>query len=135
MAKIRLLVDTDIIIDFLKGLRAAKDIFRSDRLEIYCSVLSKKELISKVGLKDSERRKILELLSKIKVLKIDSDISKKFSLLMRKYGEKPDAIVDYVIAATAWSKNLPLLTRNRKHFEHIREITLTPIYDYEEQRR
>jgi len=46
MAKISVLVDTDIIIDFLKGVRAAKDIFSSHRLDLYCSVLSKKELIS-----------------------------------------------------------------------------------------
>ena len=45
MAKISPLVDTDIIIDFLKGVRAAKDIFSSDRLDLYCSVLSRKELI------------------------------------------------------------------------------------------
>jgi predicted nucleic acid-binding protein len=36
-----------------------------------------------------------------------------------------------VIAATAWAKNLPLLTRNRKDFEHIKEITLSPVYDIE----
>ena len=130
MAKISLLVDTDIIIDFLNGVRAARDIFSSDRLDLYCSVLSKKELISKEGLKESERKRILRLLSTIKVLRIDSDISRKFSLLIRKYGEKPDSLADYVIAATAWSKNLPLLTRNRRHFEHIKEITLTPTYSY-----
>ena len=87
MAKISLLVDTDIIIDFLNGVRAARDIFSSDRLDLYCSVLSKKELISKEGLKESERKRILRLLSTIKVLRIDSDISRKFSLLIRKYGE------------------------------------------------
>ena len=129
MAKIKLLVDTDIIIDFLKGLRTAKALFRSDRLDIYCSVLNKKELISKIGLKDSERKKILALLDRIKVLRVDNDISNKYSLLIKKYGEKPGFIVDYLIAATAWAKKLPLLTRNRKHFEHIEEVTLSPIYD------
>ena len=33
-----------------------------------------------------------------------------------------------MIAATAWSKNLPLLTRNIKHFKQIDEIKLSPIY-------
>jgi predicted nucleic acid-binding protein len=41
------------------------------------------------------------------------------------------SMVDYVIAATAWAKNLPLMTRNRKHFKHIKEITLSPVYEYE----
>jgi predicted nucleic acid-binding protein len=31
---------------------------------------------------------------------------------------------DALIAATAWVKRLPLLTRNRKHYEFIAEITL-----------
>ncbi|MEW6417117.1 MAG: hypothetical protein AB1480_03230 [Nitrospirota bacterium] len=48
---------------------------------------------------------------------------------MKKYGEKQDMLIDYLIAATAWAKNLPLLTRNRKHFEHIEEIKLVPAYD------
>lgn len=39
-----------------------------------------------------------------------------------------ESIVDYVIAATAWSKKLPLLTRNKKNFEHIKEIILSPVY-------
>ena len=131
MAKVKLLVDTDIIIDYLKGIKPARDLFRSGTFDIYCSVLSKKELLSTVGLSDSERKKIIGLLSKIKVLKIDNDINKKYSFLIDKYGERQETIVDYIIAATAWAKNLPLLTRNRKHFEQIEEIKLSPVYETE----
>ncbi len=56
MAKIRLLLDTDIIIDSLKGVRAAKELFRTRGIDLYCSILTKKELLSKKGLKDSERK-------------------------------------------------------------------------------
>ena len=34
---------------------------------------------------------------------------------------------DIFIDALAWSKNLPLVTRNRKHFEQFKEITLVPL--------
>jgi hypothetical protein len=34
--------------------------------------------------------------------------------------------------ATAWAKNLPILTRNRKHFEYIKEIIFAPGYEMEE---
>ena len=131
MAKVKLLVDTDIIIDYLKGVKPARDLFRSGDLDIYCSVLSKKELLSVEGLGDSERKKIVGLLSKIKVLKIDNDINKKYSSLIVKYSERQESIVDYIIAATAWAKNLPLLTRNLKHFEHVEEIKLSPVYEIE----
>jgi predicted nucleic acid-binding protein len=129
MAKIRILIDTDIIIDSLKGIRAAKELFRTEGVDLYCSILTKKELLSKRGLKDSERKRIIKLLSVIKVLKIDDDINNKFLFLMKTYGENPDRLADYIIAATAWSKRLPLLTRNRKHFEHIKEIKLSPGYE------
>lgn len=132
MAKIKLLIDTDIIIDFLKGIKTSKDLFRSNKFDFYCSIQSKKELLSKIGLKDSERKRIATVLSKIKVLKIDNDISGKFSLLVEKYGDDPELIADYVIAATAWAKKLPVLTRNRKHFERIKEVALSPGYALEE---
>jgi len=131
MAKIKLLIDTDILIDSLKGIKVAKDLFRTKDIDIYSSILSKKELLSKSGLRESERQRIIDLSSRIKVLRIDDDINKKYLLLMKKYGEKSDLIVDYIIAATAWSKKLPLLTRNKKHFARIQEITLAPEYKIE----
>ena len=122
-------MDTDVFIDALKGVRSAKELFRIKDVEIYCSILSKKELLSKGGLKDSERKRVMSMLSDVRVLRIDEDISKKYLLLVKKYGERTDSIVDYIIAATAWSKKLPLLTRNKKHFKQIEEITLAPEYD------
>jgi len=47
MAKIKLLIDSDILIDSVKGIRAARDLFRTKEIELFCSVLSKKELLSK----------------------------------------------------------------------------------------
>ncbi len=128
MAAIKLLIDTDIIIDALKGIKPAKELFRSKDVVLYCSILTKKELLSKAGLADSERKRIITLLEEIKVLKIDDAVMKKFELLIAKYGERPGALADYVIAATAWAKKLPLLTRNKKHFELIKEIKLGPVY-------
>jgi predicted nucleic acid-binding protein len=133
MAKIKLIVDTDIIIDYLKGVRPARELFKSKDIVIYCSILSKKELLSKVGLSDSERKKIVNLISRLKVLKIDNDINQKYMLLINRYGERQSSIVDYLIAATAWAKNLPLLTRNIKHFKKIKEIKLSPVYEYDDE--
>ena len=132
MAKVKLLVDTDILIDYIKRVNPARELFNSDRFDIYCSVLSKKELLSKAGLRESERKVIVDLISNIKVLKIDDDINKKYSLLINKYGERQASLPDYVIAATAWAKKLPLLTRNRKHFNRIEEIKLAPVYEYQD---
>ena len=129
MAEVKILVDTDIIIDCLKGVKSARDLFRSDAVDIYCSILSRKELLSMPGLRDAERKRIAELLSRIRVLKIDSKIHSKYMQLLSLYGERHASMVDYIIAATAWAKNFPLMTRNRKHFKHIKEIELCPVYE------
>ncbi len=128
MARIKLLIDTDIFIDYLKGMSPAKAVFRSKDIDIYCSVLTKKELLKKPGLKDSERKKIVSIFRELKTILIDSDISIKYSDLLTKYHERGLQPPDAIIAATAWSKKLPLLTRNRMHFTYIEEIKLSPIY-------
>jgi predicted nucleic acid-binding protein len=129
VARIKLLIDTDIFIDYLKGMSAAKAVFRSRDIDIYCSILTKKELLSKPGLKDSEKKKIINILSHLKTISIDPDISLKYSDLLAKYHDNRLQPPDAIIAATAWSKKLPLLTRNRRHFRYIQEIKLSPIYD------
>ena len=129
MARIKLLIDTDIFIDYLKGMPPAKAIFRSRDIDIYCSVLTKKELLNKPGLKDSERKRIVSIFRELKTIPIDTDISLKYSDLLAKYHNNGLQPPDAIIAATAWSKKLPLLTRNRRHFSYIEEIKLSPIYD------
>jgi len=129
VARIKLLIDTDIFIDYLKGMSPAKAVFRSRDIDIYCSVLTKKELLNKPGLKDSERKKIVSIFRELKTILIDSDISIKYSDLLAKYHERALQPPDAIIAATAWSRKLPLLTRNRRHFSYINEIKLSPIYD------
>ncbi|MBN1363820.1 MAG: hypothetical protein JW976_03355 [Syntrophaceae bacterium] len=59
MAKIRLLVDTDILIDYLKKIKPAKALFDSRITDIYCSILSKKELLTKPGLSSKKDHKPL----------------------------------------------------------------------------
>jgi predicted nucleic acid-binding protein len=50
MAKIKLLIGTDIFIDALKEIKPAKELLRSKELILYCSILTRKELLSKKGL-------------------------------------------------------------------------------------
>ena len=50
------------------------------------------------------------------MLKIDNDILNKYLLLMKKYGDRPEAINDYVIAATAWSKKATAPYKKQKTF-------------------
>ena len=55
MARDGLLVDTDILIDYLKGIGPARALLDSEQFTIYYSSWTKKELLAKPGLRDRER--------------------------------------------------------------------------------
>lgn len=121
MATIKLLVDTDILIDFLnKG--ALSFILDGKDFEIYYSVVTKKELLSKRGLRDTERKAILLTLERFRVIPLNRSITETYTRLRQKHHslEKEDAL----IAATATRRKLPLLTRNWKHFRDIEGLRL-----------
>jgi predicted nucleic acid-binding protein len=124
-----LLVDTDVFIDYLKGSRPACTLLDSDRFAIYYSSWTKKELLAKLGLKDSERREIEELLARFRIVPVDNAIAEAYWRLLKRYESQGLRQADAIIAATAWQKGLPLLTRNQRHFRFITEIELAPVYD------
>ena len=121
MAKVRLLIDTDIFIDYLNA-GFLHQLFEEKGYEVYYSIVTKKELLSKPGLRNSERQAILHTLKKHRLLPLTDSIARTYSDLRRQYPslEKEDAL----IAASALSKRLPLLTRNWKHYRAIKGLTL-----------
>lgn len=118
-----ILLDTDVLIDWLQGQKWTRSLFLSDAVFYYSSV-THKELLSKRGLSDSERKKVVALLRRLRWIPITDDIAEKTCTLLRKYAAKGLLKNDAIIAATAWSKQLMLFTRNRKHFDFIREIEM-----------
>lgn len=121
MAKIRLLIDTDIFIDYF-NYGFFEEILENDEFDIYYSSVTKKELLAKQGLKNSEKQAILYVLKKHKIINLTADIAYRYSELLNEYPEmeKEDAL----IAATALQKRLPLLTRNRKHYRKIKGLVI-----------
>ena len=121
MAKIKLLIDTDIFIDYLNT-GSLRTIFESKDFEIYYSVVTKKELLSKPGLKEAERQAILLTLKRYRIISLNDRISGRYSDLRQKHPslEKEDAL----IAATGLVRRLPLVTRNWKHYKGIEGLTL-----------
>ncbi len=124
MERVSYLVDTDILIDWLQGQLWARALFADKDVRLYCSAVTRKELFEKPGLSDTERRHIRYLLQRVRVLTVDAVIAAAASELLQKYSDQPFRVPDALIAATAWTKSLPLITRNRKHYLFISEITL-----------
>ncbi len=119
-----IIIDSDIFIDYLNGITAAKEILHSPLYRVYYTAVSRKELLGMPGLSTSEREKILRLLAKHRLIPIDQEIAKAFASLVAKYAPQGLRKADVLIAATAWAKSLPLVTRNIKHYHFISEVTL-----------
>jgi tRNA(fMet)-specific endonuclease VapC len=121
VAAIRILVDTDVLIDYFNA-GVHSRLLDAPRNRIYYSIVTRKELLAKGGLTASERRAIEEALRRFRVVPLGPAITERYWVLRRRYPhlEKEDAL----IAATALVKQLPLLTRNWKHFRGIAGIVL-----------
>lgn len=124
MGENQLLVDTDVLIAYINR-RAYRTYLETPQNRIYYSAITKKELLSKQGLKDSERLAILALLRRFRLIRIDQRISSEYSRLKSAYPslERGDAL----IAASALVRKLPLLTGNQRHFRLIEGLVLLPL--------
>lgn len=121
MAKVSVLVDTDVFIDYFNTGRYSA-LFDRNRFTIYYSIVTRKELLSKAGLRESEREAILTELRGCRLVRLTDGITRRYTDLRRRHPslEKADAL----IAASALVKNLPLVTRNRKHFKIVSGLTI-----------
>ena len=128
MAGKPLLVDTDVFIDYLRGNSPVRALLDSDEFDIYYSSWTRKELLSKPGLKESERQRVEALLRGFRVLPVTDAIAERYWLLLSKSESLGLRQADAIIAGTAWQRKTPLLTRNQKHFRFIAEIELAPVY-------
>ena len=121
MAKISVLVDTDVFIDYLNVGRFSF-LFDASRYTVYYSVITQKELLSKPGLREAERQAILQELRRCRMVRLTDVIVSRYSDLRNRYPslEKADAL----IVATALARKLPLVTQNRKHFRDIAGLAI-----------
>lgn len=104
----KLLVDTNIVLYFLKGNTEVQPFFYD--YDILLSFITELEILAFDPLSKSEERSIKNFLDYVVVLDINSAIKKKTIQIKKKYRLKlPDAI----IAATALTLDLPLLTADK----------------------
>ena len=121
MAAVRILVDTDVFIDYLNAGQYA-DILDDRQTTIYYSVVTRKELLGKPGLKDSERQAIIDALRRFRLVPLTPAIAARYAAVRRHTPglEREDAL----IAATALEKRLPVMTRNWRHFRRVPGLSL-----------
>ena len=112
-------VDTDVLIDHLRDVRAATELLArvgagGDR--VVASVLSKAELIT--GTRRDEWRRVMHLFDRIDWGPVSEGLAEDAGMLAAQFRKSHPGVdlTDYVIAATAIRLDADLLTRNTKHF-------------------
>ena len=107
----RVLVDSDILIDHLRGARALPT------FSLACSVITRCELFAGRDQAETLRR----LLAQLYEIAVDPAIAERGGALRRSLKlATPDAL----IAATALEHDLPLMTRNERHFRLVDGLDL-----------
>lgn len=108
MATADLLIDTDVLIDHLRGVTR----LRSGGQRLAISVISRCELFAGADMPAALRA----LLAALVEWPVDSAVAELGGITRRATGI---ATADALIAATALAHGVPVMTRNRRHFERV----------------
>ncbi|HEX6780935.1 MAG TPA: type II toxin-antitoxin system VapC family toxin [Solirubrobacterales bacterium] len=109
-------LDTDVLIDQLRGSEAALEYLAGLQARPACSEITRIEVIQ--GLRSSERRAANRLFATLTWIPIGESVARRAGELGRRWRRSHPGIgvADLVIAATAEGLEAPLATRNLRHF-------------------
>ncbi len=120
-----MLVDTDILIDYLRGRPEAVSYLEEHVDDIFISAVSVAELYQ--GVREGvERTKLSRMVSAFVVLPMTEEIAETAGLYRRDYRPSTGCgLADCMIAATASEHRLRLATLNSRHFKMLSDV-ITP---------
>ena len=114
-----ILVDTDVLIDFLRGHEQARSFVNAHSERIMVSSVTVAELYAGVrgGREDPEQIVLDDLLGLFRVVPVTEDIGRVGGLYKRDYSASHGiGLADAIIAATATLEDAALETLNVKHY-------------------
>ena len=112
----RYLIDTDILIEYLRREQQAADFVESLSGVLLLSIITIAELYSGVR-DDPEEKSIEQFLLAFKVIAIDESIARRAGLLRRDFRQSHGTgLADAFIAASAEKARATLVTFNKRHF-------------------
>ena len=124
------LIDTDHIIDYLKGKEGTVNLLQSLFSEgLYISIISVAEIYEGIeGSKNKQRTEesFEDFLEGAIVLSINKEVCKKFGEIRNDLRKRGELIGDFdiLIASTAITSNLQIITDNKSHFSKIKEARI-----------
>lgn len=115
------LLDTNILIDYLKNKEESVNFFNNLLIQPTISVITVAELYA--GIRKNEEKQIKHFLNVFKIIPVDNKIAKQGGLYRNQYFKSHNVcLMDGLLAATAEINNLKLITHNIKHFPMINNI-------------
>jgi predicted nucleic acid-binding protein len=119
------LVDTNVLVDHLRGRGEATQLITSELVAaepLFASVLTRIELLASA--RRSERPRIEQLLDVLVWVEVTTPIADRAGAFANRYARSHRAIdvTDYVIAATREELEVPLWTLNIRHFPMLPDL-------------
>jgi len=110
------LVDTDVLIEFLRGKDYARDFLLSllEDTAIFCSAITVAEIYA--GMREHEKGKTADLIDSISIVDVTREIAEKAGIYKRSIKSLQLELDDCIIAATAFVIKAVLSTINVKHY-------------------
>ncbi len=117
-----ILLDTDILVDFLRGHSKAMAFVKASSARIILSSIVVAELYA--GVKgDAEQAVLEDFVSLFRIVSVDANIAKAGGLYKRDYGKSHGVgLADAILAATAEAENAELRTLNTKHYPMLKGL-------------
>ncbi len=111
-----IVLDTDVLVDFLRGRSKAVAFVNAHSARIILSSIVVAELYA--GVKgDAEQAALDDFVSLFRVASVNAEIAKAGGLYKRNYGKSHGVgLADAILAATAEIENAELKTLNIKHY-------------------
>jgi predicted nucleic acid-binding protein len=119
-----LLIDTDVIIDYLREQPEAVAYLEGLVGPQLLSAVTVAELYA--GVREGEERVALDsFLRAFEIVPVDTEIAVKGGLYRRDYGKSHSVgLADALIAATAEARHATLVTLNKKHFPMLSTVSV-----------
>ena len=117
-----ILIDTDVLVDFLRGHRKAVTFVNARSGRIILSSIVVAELYA--GVKgDAEQAVLEDFISVFRIVPVSAEIAKAGGLYKRDYGESHGVgLADAILAATADAEKAALKTLNTRHYPMLKGL-------------
>lgn len=118
----RILLDTDVVVEYLRGSPDADAFLRSVASErLYLSTITVAELFS--GVRDDELASLNDFLSVLEIVSVDEAIARRGGELRQRFGPSHGTgLADALIAASAERSGCRLASFNARHYPMFEDL-------------